>query len=266
MSDLTGLISEVGQTVAVEQRAIAEMVALVPVTVAIVNQSTVVTDAQLTPIIEALKIQVIRDFAPAWGATARLAQFTKAQAGAIPASNWQIAILDDTTQAGALGYHDITASGQPLGKVFAKTTMADGLSWTVTLSHELLETLCDPFVNVACEVDNANGVPTRFYAREVGDAPEDDAHGYLIDGVLLSDFTYPAWFMPGMPGPYDFQKKITAPFQLLPGGYISFLDVTTKNGWQQIQAEKDPSHPNTRSQRRLQLRRKPRSEWTRSAF
>jgi hypothetical protein len=253
-----------GQIEADESIAGAMLTALTPVTIAVVNQSTVVTDAQLAPVIEALKIQVVRDFAPEWGCTAKLVRFTAAQAASVPPGYWQIVLFDDSDSPGALGYHDITASGQPLGKVFAKTTMADGLNWTVTLSHELLETLADPFVNIACEADNASGVPTRFYAREVGDAPEDDSDGYLINGVLVSDFVYPAWFMPGMPGPYDFQKKITGPFQLLAGGYISFLDVTTQNGWQQIQAQ--ALRPDNRAHLRLKLRRKPRAEWQRSAF
>jgi len=48
-------------------------------------------------------------------------------------------ILDDSDQAGALGYHDLTSDGLPIGKVFAASDLKAGTSWTVTASHELLE-------------------------------------------------------------------------------------------------------------------------------
>jgi hypothetical protein len=259
---LPGLTSAVNQTVAAEQAAIVGIAELLPVTIAVINESTVLTDAQVLPVLDALRIQVTRDFAPVWGYAAKLVFFSKGST--VPPSFWQMALLDDADQAGALGYHDITASGQPLGKVFVKTTQADGLNWTVTASHELLEMLADPYVNDCREVDNSSGVPTTFYASEVCDAPEDDQWGYLIGSVLVSDFVYPRWFMPGMAGPYDQMGKITSPFQLLAGGYISVLDVTTQNGWTQLQAEKSPANKNTRSDNRLELRRKPRSTWEKS--
>ena len=59
----------------------------------------------------------------------------------------QIIITDNPDQAGALGYHELTSAGAPLGKVFAKLDLDSGTSWTVTLSHELLEMLADPWIN-----------------------------------------------------------------------------------------------------------------------
>ena len=56
-------------------------------------------------------------------------------------------MTDNPDQAGALGYHEITSQGTPLGKVFAKLDLQSGASWTVTLSHELLEMLADPWIN-----------------------------------------------------------------------------------------------------------------------
>jgi hypothetical protein len=32
---------------------------------------------------------------------------------------WQISVTDNPDQAGALGYHELTSRGTPLGKVFA---------------------------------------------------------------------------------------------------------------------------------------------------
>ena len=60
---------------------------------------------------------------------------------------WQISVTDNPDQAGALGYHELTSRGTPLGKVFAGLDLQSGGSWTVTLSHELLEMLADPWIN-----------------------------------------------------------------------------------------------------------------------
>ena len=60
--------------------------------------------------------------------------------------------MDDSDQAGALGYHDLTSAGLPMGKVFARTDLQNNLSWTVTVSHELLEILGDPMINTHLSV------------------------------------------------------------------------------------------------------------------
>ena len=262
---IENLTAAVAQAVATEQGAVADIASLTPVTIAIINESTVLTDAQVQTTMAALQIQIVRDFAPVWGCLAKFVFFGKNST--IPPAYWQMAIVDDSTVADALGYHDLTASGQPLGIVAAQTTIQDGESWTVTLSHETCEILRDPFINIACEVDNTAGVPTTFYSAEVSDACEDDQYGYLINGQLMSDFVYPNWFMPGMSAPYDHMGHVTAPFQLLSGGYISVLDVTTQNGWQQLDAQAAPGErvaPNNRSTRRLELRRKNKKQWVRS--
>lgn len=257
MLDLTSLIKHLAEAARVQADAIAALTKLVPVQIAVVNQSTVIPDAEVAPVVQALQIQVQRDFAPLWGKTARLWFFAKG--APIAPSYWQLVIFDDADTAGALGYHEITASGQPLGKVFAKTTIDAGMSWMVTVSHELLEILADPWVNLSAEFDDQSGNPAKFYSYEVADAPESDVYGYTINGVKVSDFVTPAWFMPGMPGPYDFQNHITAPFQILPGGYIGELDISASSGWQQINNEK-------RRGMRLNKRQKPRAQWQRSAL
>ena len=68
-------------------------------------------------------------FAPAWGVDAALILVV---AGAKPPSgSWWLVILDDSDQAGALGYHDLTDEAMPLGKVFVKTAQAAGIKWTL---------------------------------------------------------------------------------------------------------------------------------------
>jgi len=112
-------------------------------TIAIINESSVVTDAQLEPICQAIQVQVSRDFAPAWGIDAKIFQLWKD--GCVdtepPDGAWWLIVGDTSDELGALGYHDTTPEGLPLAKVFAKTDIEAKSSLSVTISHEVLERL-----------------------------------------------------------------------------------------------------------------------------
>ena len=82
-----------------------------------------------------------------------------------------------------MGYHEMSSQGTPLGKVFAGLDFANGFSWSVTHSHELLEMLANPWIN-SCAI----GTHSRIYALEVCDSVAADASGYEIDSVVVSDF------------------------------------------------------------------------------
>lgn len=248
--------------------------------ISLANQSTIFSDKDLPALANALQIQVSRDFFPAWGVDA---QIFYTPTGKHPtASHWVIALLDDADQAGALGYHDVTVSGMPLGKAFVRTTLADGGLVSVTVSHELLEMLGDPDVNLTAQLD------TKLYAYEVSDAVESDADGYAIvipsgwDGagtsVTVSDFVLPSWFETfRTSGPFDFKNRVSAPLQLSPGGYIGMMDLNNLSaGWQQVTAMKSgasfdeelraqvisrPSAGSRRSRRAI-----PRNRWIRSTY
>lgn len=158
--------------------------------IVIINESTVVSDAEVEQYVEALQIQIDRDFVPPWGLPAELVALSANDP--IPKGAWWIALLDNSDQAGALGYHDVTIEGLPLGKVFAKTDLQYGAKVSVTLSHELLEMLADPHINLCALVEHRTS--TSLYAYEVGDPVESDVDGYEIKGVTVSDFVFPAWF------------------------------------------------------------------------
>jgi hypothetical protein len=236
--------------------------------VAVVNQSTVLTDDEVNAVVPDLQTQVHDHFAPAWGIDADLA-FVPSGQNPAPGS-WWLVILDNSDQAGALGYHDYTPEGLPMGKVFAGTDMQYGYQWTVTASHELLEMLADPDVNLTAAAPDLNQAnPAQFYAYEVADACEADQYGYTINTTLVSDFVFPAWFesfrQPGSTQ-FDFQNQIQQPFQLLAGGYIGVLNLTGGEGWTQITAQRAPY---THSMRppigsRRERRRTPRRQWLKS--
>jgi hypothetical protein len=220
------------------------------ITIAVVNQSTAAAQSDLAPVVAALRKQVEEDFWPAWGIDAELDLI--AHGAAAPATAWQLVILDDSDQAEALGYHETTAAGLPLGKVFARTTMRDGGQWSVTASHELLEMLADPEINLSVFVQNTT---------------------YAIDNVLVSNFVLPRYFEPGTAGatpaaPFDFLKQLAMPLPaMLPGGYLSVFQVGGQSqGWQQItdmRARPGRMMPAAGSRRDRRLR--PRPQWRRSA-
>jgi len=236
--------------------------------VSVLNQSTVLTDDQVKAAVPDLQTQVHDHFAPAWGIDADLTFIPKGQNPA-PGS-WWLVILDNSDQAGALGYHDYTTDGLPIGKVFAGTDMQYGSQWTVTTSHELLEMLADPDINLTAAATDPNQPnPTQFYAYEVADACEADQFGYNINTTPVSDFVFPAWFESFRQAgstQFDYQKQIRQPFQLLAGGYIGVLSPTGGEGWTQITAERVPRthlHRGPAGSRR-ERRRTPRHQWLKS--
>lgn len=233
--------------------------------IAVLNQFTGLSNQDVAKLTNALQKQVSGDFAPVWGIDADLEFYPN---GNPPADAWQLIILDNSDQANALGYHDVTAEGLPLGKVFAGSDMRAGTKWSVTASHELLEMLGDPDINLTVFVENNNGTGV-LYAYENCDACEADQYGYDIDGYTVSDFVYPSWFQSFRPAgtQFDHANHITQPFQLLPGGYIGVFDVYSGGGWQQKYAETTNRSYSMRAHigSRRERRKTPREQWMHSS-
>lgn len=228
------------------------------ITVYIKNRSTAISEAMLQTALPALQKQVSRDFAPAWGIDAKLVQL--AAHDPVPPGGWLLVLLDDADQAGALGYHDLTPAGAPMGKVFARTTLEAGGLWTVTCSHELLELLADPNINLVAFDERHH----RLYAYEVCDAVEADELAYEIDGVMVSDFVLPGWFEPTHVAPgerFAFRSDVRRPFSLLPGGYIGIYDLRHRR-WDQLMARSDRGRMEKHS--RIRRRILPPETWLRS--
>lgn len=178
--------------------------------VACINKATIDLGVDFDRLVPALQKFLDEHFVPVWGTPATLVKATKPLAGA-----WSIALLDDADAANALGYHDLTKNGLPLSKIFVKTTLADRQKVSVTACHELAEMMVDPAINLWA--DGPNG---SLYAYEMCDAVEEDE--FLIDGIAMSDFVYPAYFelfRKPKSAQFDYLKLITRPFELRKGGY-----------------------------------------------
>lgn len=236
-----------------------------------VNKSTSVSDDDLRAAIPAFQTQISRDFAPIWGvdATLRMAKSPVSnsvippggivQTPPIPprddyppqAGEWIVYIMDTSDQAGDLGYHQRDTLDNPEAFIFVKDDIRYGLSWTVTISHELLEMLVDPLATI-CVISG-----DRLYAYEVADACEEDTFGYKIGDTLVSDFVFPAWFEDDRKvgsTQFDFCRHINAPFQLIQGGYIGYLELSSPAaGWKQLTAQS--TNRSTREHTRLMKRR-----------
>ena len=179
-------------------------------TIAFVNLSNAPLGVDLEKLVAVLRKQIEQHFVPAWGYPAELYVTDKPKS-----TDWQLVFLDDADAANALGYHNLTKGGQPISKVFVKTTIAADQKVSTTASHELMEMMIDPGTQLWAQ--SADG---RFYAYEMCDAVEDEE--YLIDGVAVSDFVYPSffesWHAPRSVQ-FDYLQKISQPFQTLQNGY-----------------------------------------------
>lgn len=229
----------------------------------VINSSTEASDQTIKWLTAALQKQVTRDFAPIWDIDASL--FFVPRGGKTNPAHWQLVFLDNADVSGALGYHDLTAAGLPLGKVFIRTTELAGGAWSVTASHELLEMLVDPWANTAVIMLDNKGRGTA-YAFEVCDAVEDDTLGYVINDFKVSDFVTPEWFSPDtlMPNTkFDFLGHVTQPFQLLVNGYIGVVDINSSSGWQQLLGSGSKTSESPEGSRR-ELRQKPSQDRLRS--
>ncbi|MFI5220272.1 MAG: hypothetical protein ACHQNT_12370 [Bacteroidia bacterium] len=231
--------------------------------IAFINSSTAVSDQEAIRVMNALQIQVTRDFEPVWGEGATLYFFSRNQQ--VPPGFWWLVITDDHATADASGYHDLTPERLPIGHIFARSLMQYNQPWSNTASHELLEMIEDPGNNLLARKEEEDGTFV-LYSYEVCDACEGEQFGYDINGVSVSDFVLPAWFedFAHPPGTrYDFTNFISEPFQLLPGGFIGVNREYSDSGWTMkyfdLNARAFKMRPYLGSRR--ERRRTPRSEW-----
>jgi len=192
-------------------------------TIACFNKATTPLGVDIDALIASMQAYVDQYVVPVWGTPAKLIKSKDFVDGA-----WAVVFLDNADQPGALAYHDLTPEGLPLSKVFVKTTLDNHDLVSVSTSHELVEMLVDPAINLMTTGPD----PKVFYAYESADPVEQLS--FDVNGIPMSDFVYPAYFegfrKPGSV-PFDHLNKVNKPFQVLPGGY----QIVFKNGkWSQI--------------------------------
>lgn len=192
----------------------------------------------------ALNLQVTRDLPQFWPVSATVTYLPTPHK--IPAGIWPV-LLVEKLPPGEGGFH-ADKHKQPYSKVIASP---DDNTWTIDASHEILEMLVDPYGNrmqssVAIEIDGntiKDGTGQFGYLVEACDPCEDNSYAYTVNGIAVSDFITPHFYDPMVTSGtrYSFADNIKAPRQILPGGYISFVD-PIKDEWEQI-LWVDPSKP-----------------------
>lgn len=195
-----------------------------------------IKDEEVQRVIRAINRQIKEDFEPYWslGATLRL----EGKSASAPDKNdladmrgdAVLYLWDKVDVDGALGYHDTNNAGIPYGFVFTELSKQLGESWTVTFSHEALELIADPEVNLLAMGPHP-GDPNRivFHWYEMCDAVQSDT--YKVDGVEVSNFVLPLYFTSSEEagGRNDFlgrvhNGKTLRSFGINPGGYVGFFD------------------------------------------
>jgi hypothetical protein len=196
-------------------------------TIVVINESTVISNADIQKMLPAFEQQWNHDLKSVWQVEQASMSFLPKQKA--PASGtWWLVFLDDSDQASALAYHDLTNDGYPISKVFVKTLQAQGASVTVGATHELCEMAVDPWLNGAYQDPSGT-----FWAAEICDPVESDKYGYKIGDILVTDFVTPNWYAhPQSQANIDFKGYTHSAFEVLSGGYAQKFDV--KSGWVQI--------------------------------
>ena len=196
-------------------------------------------DEQVQEAIRAINRQIREDFAPYWSLSAQLR--LEGRSGPEPTTQTLpdmrgdavLYLWDKSDVQDALGYHEKNNSGIPFGFVFLDIIEQFHESWTVTLSHEALEAILDPEVNLLVQGPHPAD-PTRdvFHWYEASDAVQ--AETYKIDDVEVSNFVLPLYFTGGdeTGGRNDFlgrshNGQTLKSFGINPGGYVGFYDPVT---------------------------------------
>jgi hypothetical protein len=200
--------------------------------------------------VDAVKAQVAQHFGPAWSVAATVSAHGAAidfaaESGAIVADAivYVTNFADDPDKVeDALGYHSRTNAGVPFGFVFIDVVEKFGESWTVTLSHEVMELLLDPDVNLMVmaphPADPHPADPQSLVLRpyEVADPVQGDSYQVAVGEtkVLVSNFVLPKYFIPAYgSSPVDWMKTDLQPFGVRRGGYFDYFDFSAGK-WERV--------------------------------
>lgn len=184
--------------------------------------------SELARVGAALQKQILRDVAPHWGVRAGISAFPRLED--VPLGYWPI-LLTSRELSWAAGLH-LDENGQPYAQV--------GLSphWSIDASRACLDLLVNPLGDRTVTAPSPRGDQGLVQVLvEPSAGCADLEHAYAIDGVLVSDFCSPAYFVRDEAQgqrPVSFHGSLTTPLQLLPGGHITWFDVASGSWWMRL--------------------------------
>src|ERR1035438_10399326 len=195
----------------------------------------------------AISIQITRDLSPIWDVQATVQHLPSPKK--IPVGVWPVFLVAKLPPDEG-GFH-LDKKNQPYAEVIGTPASA---GWTLDASHEIVEMLVDPMGNRlqssrAIEISGSGVADTTGafeYLVEACDPCEADAYAYSINGIAVSDFITPNFYDPVVNSGtrYSFGGNIPAPRQVLPGGYISFVDPATDDMEQILLVGPEPQFVN----------------------
>jgi hypothetical protein len=200
--------------------------------IAVLNKSSMVSNADVDLMCKAIQIQIDLHVAPAYKMLSGTVKFYSDQTH-VPGYAWIVNIIDNDAQvAGALGYHEET-NDKVVAYIMCQPILSNGgtvlsfnpnnpqqYSVSGTLSHEVLEMIGNRFAN--CYYDNGS----VSIAAELCDPVEQIGYPIMVNGlnVAVSDFVFPSYFNPNatlaINAPFNYLNTLKAPFTMLPGGYL----------------------------------------------
>lgn len=102
--------------------------------IAVINESSAIIDREVQGMIPAFTAQWNNELNTIWGVGA--AEFAFCAKGSPPPQrSWWAVFLDDSNQADALAYHDLTDEGLPISKVFVPGSRATFARIALELQH-----------------------------------------------------------------------------------------------------------------------------------
>lgn len=180
-------------------------------TIVCVNKATVALGVDFDALVAAMQVFVDRHVAPVWGTPAKLVKATHMLPG-----HWAMVFLDHADHAHSLAVHDLTPDGMPLARVFVETTLKHNEKVSVAASHELVEMLIDPSINLVAMHPRSKLV----YGYEGADPVEELT--FKVKRIPMTNFVYPTYFESFHKRgsvQFDHMKALTKPFEIHAGGY-----------------------------------------------
>lgn len=178
---------------------------------AVVNESTLASDAQVQKWVDAVRAQLAEDVAPHWPEAANIKVACFPDVDCAPSGAFIVVILDDETDPGALGHHQ---EGRAV--IGVRDCQLDGVDPGEVLSHELVETPEDLHLN--------RWVPAPNGEQEIVEICDPtQGTGYVKNGQRVANFALPSRYKSDGQPPFDFRGALSAPFALTPDGYASRL-------------------------------------------
>lgn len=200
--------------------------------IGIINLSSNVSNDDVKKMVIAIQEQLKYDVAPEWDRDFWFVMFYSDPKTMSPRA-YPIVIVDNDSTPGALGWH-AERGGRPYGKVMTDPVLQNGgvalydaknpqnVSVASVLSHEVIETFIDPYINVW--VDGPKTRHGSCYAMEACDPVESSSYVNKSSGVpvSVSNFVTLSYFVQDAAADcrFDHLGILNAPFSMAPGGYM----------------------------------------------